>query len=128
MGYICQTCRRTREQLVKENKLNLVQGYEQCGYDRADLEHESVVLRDDLLKEASKKAIENDDVIIFPITDRSRAMAKALNIESREDRVPNIHKYLPKCYQKEIEENLEGSMKLARELSGKYEDYNEIID
>jgi len=128
MSYICQTCRRTREQLVKENKLNLVQGYEQCGYDNADLEHESVVLRSDLLEEARAVAISRNDVTVLPITDRSRAIAKALNIEPREDRVPNINKYLPEWYRKELHERFEKSKVLARSMSDRYKDYNDIID
>jgi len=61
--FICQTCRKSREQLSKENKLILVDGYEQCADCGSDLEYDSVVLRDDILKNARKEEAANNDYI-----------------------------------------------------------------
>ena len=125
MNYICPTCRKTREHLVEEGKLNLVQGYEQCADCFADLEYESVVLREDLWKEARKKAEENDDYTVLPPNPNA---AKVLGIEPRETKILNSIKYLPEWYRQELQEKQEETNKLFSDLHESYKDYNEIID
>lgn len=111
--------------MVKDGKLNLVQGYEQCGYDHADLEHESVVLRADLLEEAEKKAIENDDYTILPPDPNA---AEVLGIELRETKIPNSSKYWPGWYRKEQEEKHKETNEVFGDFGNRRKDYNEIID
>jgi len=125
MSYICPTCKKTRDQLVEEKKLNLVQGYEQCGYCGSDMEDESVVLREELLKEGERKAIEKNDYTVLP---PDPELAAALGIEPEETKLPNIDKYLPEWYQKELEEKTEATNELFRSLNKGYKDYTEIID
>lgn len=125
MNYICPTCKKTRDQLVEENKLHLVQGYDQCGDCWADLEHESVVMREELLKEGERKAIENNDYTIIP---PNLELAADLGIEPKEAKIPNTYKYLPEWYRKEQEEGYEATNELFRSLNKGYKDYAEIID
>jgi len=124
--YICPRCKRTREELVKEGKLNLVQGYEQCGYDRADLEAASVVLRIDIREEARQKAIENDDYTIMP---PNLELARAMGVKPpKEVKIPNTSNYLPEWYLKERQEASDKINKSFVDIEDSYDDYNKIID
>lgn len=118
MSYICQTCRKTRAQLVKEGKLNLVQGYEQCADCHADLEHESVVEREDLWKKAKKMAKKHDDY-----DERVHPTDKEVIVKT-----PNTFKYLPKWYKEELVEGHKRINDMFRDLHKDNEDYNQVID
>ena len=125
MSYICPTCKKTREQLVEENKLNLVQGYEQCADCRADLEHESVVLRDDLIKKAKQQAVENND---YETHSADSKIAHALGVEPQEYKVYNWEKYLPEWYQEERRESFKKGIEEASKMKDIFSDYAKIID
>jgi len=89
------------------------------------MEDESVVLREELLKEGERKAIEKNDYTVLP---PDPELAAALGIEPKETKWPNIDKYLPEWYQKELEEKMEATNELFRSLNKGYKDYAEIID
>jgi uncharacterized metal-binding protein (TIGR02443 family) len=55
---ICPNCKKTEEQLQKEGKLKVVQGYAQCADCHGDLEHATVVRR-----------IENHEIVRFECGD-----------------------------------------------------------
>lgn len=89
--FICQTCRKSRDQLIKENKLSSVDGYEQCADCGSDLEYDSVVLRDDILKNARKEAAANNDYVEVESHIRPGTTYPVLN----------SHKYWPDWYREE---------------------------
>lgn len=118
MSYICKKCRRTRQQLKEDGRLNLVQGYEQCADCHGDLEHESVVEREDLWKQAKKMAIKHDDY-----HERVSPRDKEVIIKT-----PNAYKYLPQWYKDELIAGHKRITDMFRNLHEGYGDYNEIID
>jgi len=127
MKYICQTCRKSRAELISENKLNLVQGYEQCADCYADLEYESVVMISDLLTSAKKQAEDNDD---YTVSDMNPELVKIARISDPnfdgKSRVLNSTKYLPEWYKKELHDR---HQKTHSMFSGMHEtEYNEVID
>ena len=125
--YICQKCRKSRAQLAKEGKLNLVQGYEQCADCHSDLEHASVVEIDDIRQDALQKAIANNDYNVIPVNERSRNLAKVLGIEAEDRKVPNAFKYYPKWYQDKLTKDHKETTREFRGFAKIMKDYNEVI-
>ncbi len=123
MSYICPKCKKTRKRLIEENKLNSVQGHEQCADCYADLEHQSVVMREALDEEASRKALENDDYIIIPACEQVK---KVLGIE--EHKILNTHKYLPEWRKKEIMDEIKKTNEMFIKMHEDGNHYNKTSD
>ena len=118
MSYMCGKCKKTREQLIEENKLNLVQGYEQCADCHGDLEHQSVIEREDLWKKARKMAVKHVDY-----EEKIHPLDKEVMVKT-----PNTFKYLPQWYKDELLEGQQGIYDMFRNLHKDDSDYNQIID
>jgi len=120
--YICGKCRKSREQLIEENKLNLVQGYEQCADCHGDLDHKSVFEIQDIRKNAKAEAIKNDDYLELP----SGILDKDIPV-TEPRKVPNAHKYYPQWYKDHLAEGMERAKELFLKAND-YSVYNKVID
>jgi len=120
---MCGKCRKSREQLIKENKLNLVQGYEQCAVCRGDLDHESVFKIEDIRKEATAKAIENNNYI----TMEPSVTLKRMHGEVKATKVPNAYEYYPQWYKDHLDESSKETTEMFRSLNDNSM-YNKVID
>ena len=122
--YICGKCRKSRDQLIEEGKLNLVQGYEQCADCGGDLDHKSVFEIEDIRANAQAEAIKNNDYLIM---EPSLALKRMRGDEAKGTKVPNSHKYYPQWYQDHLREGLERTNKMMKEAND-YSMYNKVIE
>jgi len=121
--YMCGGCRKTREQLIKENKLNLVQGYEQCADCGGDLDHESVFKIEDIRKNAKAEAIKNDDYLVM----EPSPTVKKRNPDAEAIKVPNASKYYPQWYKDHLDKSFKETNDMFRRMND-VSMYNDVRD
>jgi len=122
--YICGKCRKSRDQLIEEGKLNLVQGYEQCADCGGDLDHKSVFEIQDMRKAAKEEAIKNNDYIV---REPSEMLKKIRGEDAKATKLPNAYKYYPQWYKDHLSNSLKDTIETFKELND-YSMYNKVID